>query len=213
MNNIIPFPKRKKAAKPLPKKRIFYLGSVRAGNEETDLYAKRMRTTSGQRKWGIINYYSEQDNIYQRSLLLDTCSDEKLPEMVDKWVDNQVSLQALTDMGWSGNINHQAKVFTINHKCYYGVSFPKFTRPLHSWGPKLMAQGSSANILLEGKGLYAFTIYDHYVWMNLSQVIRLGLPIIKTVPVKLVGRITTKFLRENFVGNGLVHKINRKILK
>ena len=63
MNNIIPFPKRKKAAKLLPKKRIFYLGSVRAGNEETDLYAKRMRTTSGQRKWGIINYYSEQDNL------------------------------------------------------------------------------------------------------------------------------------------------------
>ena len=74
------------------------------------------------------------------------------------------------------------------HSCYNGLQFPDFSRPLNGYqfGTKIMAQGTSAQIALEGQKIHAFTIYgsgdDGWVWMNLETFDGQD---IKTGPVRL----------------------------
>ena len=70
------------------------------------------------------------------------------------------------------------------HKCYDGVRFPDFVKPLSGdrFGSKIMAQGSSGPKLLANYPLYFFTTYDIHekvIWMNLE----LTAGGFKTVPV------------------------------
>ncbi len=59
------------------------------------------------------------------------------------------------------------------HKCYDGVRFPDFVKPLpeDAFGSKIMAQGSSGPKLLANCPIYSYTTYDIYervIWMNLA---------------------------------------------
>ena len=70
------------------------------------------------------------------------------------------------------------------HKCYDGVRFPSFVKPLPGdrFGSKIMAQGSSGPKLLANYPIYSYTTYDIYdrvIWMNLE----LEAGGFKTVPV------------------------------
>ena len=70
------------------------------------------------------------------------------------------------------------------HKCYDGVRFPSFVKPLPGdrFGSKIMAQGSSGSKLLANYPIYSYTTYDIYervIWMNLE----LETGGFKTVPV------------------------------
>ena len=70
------------------------------------------------------------------------------------------------------------------HKCYDGVRFPNFVKPLPGdrFGSKIMAQGSSGPKLLGNYPIYSYTTYDIYeqvIWMNLE----LEAGGFKTVPV------------------------------
>ena len=70
------------------------------------------------------------------------------------------------------------------HKCYNGVRFPSFVKPLPGdrFGSKIMAQGTSGPKLLANYPIYSYTTYDIYdrvIWMNLE----LEAGGFKTVPV------------------------------
>ena len=45
-------------------------------------------------------------------------------------VGAEVSFADLELMGWRGQILRSAKIFNILHKCYEGVVFPNFVKPL-----------------------------------------------------------------------------------
>ena len=86
------------------------------------------------------------------------------------------------------SVFNPAEIRSMFHPCYNGLQFPDFSRPLKGsqFGTKIMAQGTSARIALEGQKIHAFTIYgsgdDGWVWMNLVRYDGSGT---KAVPVKL----------------------------
>ena len=76
------------------------------------------------------------------------------------------------------------------HKCYAGVIFPDFVKPLANgrFGSKVMAQGTSAPKFLESHPLHTYTTYDIYelvIWINLET--KDGK--VKTVPVHPNGEL------------------------
>ena len=96
------------------------------------------------------------------------------------------------EMGWRVKGDHSAEIKSFFHKCYDGLRFPAFVEPQKRWsfGTKIMAQGRSARDQLEGKPLYAHTVFgagdDGWIWMNLAQ---LDSPNTKPVPVRIVGEL------------------------
>jgi hypothetical protein len=214
MKNIIQFPFEEPLKCPLPRKREFYIGYRYVGppfcQDVQNLFLKRSRFKNGSRKWEIITYTKYDDaDTRKYSIVLDQCKEQKLTEMIDDFcLGSKVTFQKLRDMGWQGRATQSAQLFSINHKCYKNILFPKFTRPLKGadFGLKVMAQGRGAEKLLNRKGLYAFTIYDFTVWINLEHTKGLGY---KTVPVNLTGPIGKKFLNDNFFKNNLVKEIKK----
>lgn len=86
------------------------------------------------------------------------------------------------------SVFNPAEIRSMFHSCYNGLQFPEFARPLKGsqFGTKIMAQGTSAQMALEGQRGHAFTICgsgdDGWVWMNLVRYDGSGT---KAVPVKL----------------------------
>ena len=194
MNNIINFPIRQKIPKPLPRQRVFYIGYRYVGptlcQEIQQLYLKRKGRIYGDRWWAIITYGKYQDTDTRNySIELEECMENDVPDMLDMFdVGAEVSFADLELMGWRGQILRSAKIFNILHKCYEGVVFPNFVKPLnkHQFGTKIMAQSTSAISRLKGKKLFTkikFSEHDDWIWMNLDTYDCSGY---KVVPVKLV---------------------------
>ena len=87
------------------------------------------------------------------------------------------------------------------HKCYHGMKFPYFAKPLApgQFGTKIMAQSRGAVRFLKDKPLHCFTSYgDHgWVWMNLETFDGIE---VKAKPVKL----------QSGLPNSLIEKLHVK---
>ena len=207
MINVINFPLKFKRPDPIPRKRVFYLGYRYVGpmlcQEVQNIFLKRHAAKGNQRYWSIIIYagYSENDR-KKYSIELDYCSENDVPDMIDKFnLEDEVTFDNLRSMGWDGKVLHTAKIKHIFHPVYDDVKFPAFAQPLHrqQFGLSTMAQSWGTPEFLSGKGLYAFTYYRGgragSVLMNLEKYSSSEL---KTVPVRIVKRLSTEFRKRNF---------------
>ena len=114
MTNIVKFPYNEKKLKPLPRKRVFYLGFRYVGpflcQEVQNIYLKRNGLKNENRRWSLITYgkYDEHDT-REYSIELDNCEDNNLPDLLKEFdVGNQVTFNELRSMGWIGNMNYSA---------------------------------------------------------------------------------------------------------
>ena len=198
MTHVIKFPISQKQTSPLPRQRVFYIGYRYVGpmfcQDVQQLYLKRKGLLCGTRRWSLVTYgkYDESDN-RTYSIELEECEEEAVLNLLERFeVRDEVTLAELHEMGWRGKGDHSAEIKSFFHKCYDGLRFPAFVEPLKRWsfGTKIMAQGRSARDQLEGKSLYAHTVFgagdDGWIWMNLAQ---LDSPNTKPVPVRIVGEL------------------------
>ena len=203
MTNVINFPCKILKTSHLPKKRVFYVGYRYIGpmfcQDVQQLYLKRKGFKNGERYWAIITYgkYDECDK-RTYSMELEECSEnELLNTLVEYEVSDDVSIEYLREMGWQGYSSNSATIKSIYHKCYDGLRFPSFVKPLESnqFGTKVMAQSRTAERFLSDKRLHAYTYYagglDGFVWMNLQTFDGKS---IKARPVQLLKNISDKLV-------------------
>ena len=207
MTNIIKFPQKQKRPAPLPSQRVFYIGFRYIGptlcQEVQNLYLKRKGVKNGGRKWAMVTYakYDESDKRFY-SIELEDCDENGVPDMLANFgVDGDVTFKELQQMGWNGRVSYSAPVKSMFHKCYDGMKFPYFAKPLApgQFGTKIMAQSRGAVRFLKDKPLHCFTSYgDHgWVWMNLETFDGTE---VKAKPVKL----------QSGLPNSLIEKLHVK---
>jgi hypothetical protein len=116
-------------------------------------------------------------------------------------VDGDVTFKELQQMGWNGEVLYSAPVKSMFHKCYDGMKFPYFAKPLApgQFGTKIMAQSRGAVRFLKDKPLHCFTSYGDFgwVWMNLETFDGTE---VKAKPVKL----------QSGLPNSLIEKLHVK---
>lgn len=197
MNNVIKLKFPKKTKKPLPRKRVFYIGYRYVGpmfcQDVQHLYLKRKGKRNGTRYWAIIIYVKfDECSAREHSFEIDECKEYELPEVLySLQMEDEIDLNDLREMGWEGSENPQVEIKSISHPCYNGVIFPDFARPLYrsQFGSKIMAQARAANMKLGGLPLYSTTTFKHsfdeWVWIKLDTYEGN----FKIVPVKLTGQL------------------------
>ena len=120
MTNIVNFPKIEKREKPLPRKRVFYIGFRYVGpflcQDVQNIYLKRNGLKKGLRTWSLITYgkYDEYD-YKEYSIELDSCEENYLPYLLNEFdVGNQVNFDELREMGWRGQVECSATIIKIS---------------------------------------------------------------------------------------------------
>ena len=122
MTNIVNFPKIEKREKPLPRKRVFYIGFRYVGpflcQDVQNIYLKRNGLKEGLRTWSLITYGKyDEDDYKEYSIELESCEENDLPDLLDEFdVGNQVTFDELRVMGWRGQVECSAKIIQISEK-------------------------------------------------------------------------------------------------
>ena len=103
--------------RPLPKKRVFYIGYRYVGTmfceEIQDIFLKREGKVNGNQKWSFITYPKCEENGRYYSFQIDECFQDEVPKLIELLeLEKVVTLRELRDMGW----RESAKVFKFAKK-------------------------------------------------------------------------------------------------